>query len=767
MVAGVAPGMTTITASADGKSGSATITVLDGGIVSSNGGTLNVQSGAVQIEVPPDALTANTNLSVAVSNAFGSDPRVVPNSAFDFGPPGTNFAKPVLLKIRYDPATLPAGTEETALELHIHASSGWEVVPQSVVDLAARTVNASVSHFSTYAILTPDAVAGISIGGASSLTAGETEQLTATVTVGNGRVVTNRALTWASSDPTVASISQTGNVAALKPGSTTISAAAGGKTSSVMITVNAVPVATVTVNPPSANIFVGGTLQLAATIKDANGNTLLGRAIAWSSSNSAIATVDAASGFVTGVSAGGPVTITATSEGKSGASSITVNRVPVAMVIVDPISASIPVGGTRQLTATLRDAAGNVLTGRAVGWMSNNPAVATVDAATGLVTAVTAGGPVTITATSEGKSGTSAITVTAVTLAVSPFITSGLSAPVFLTQPLNDGRIFVVEQAGRIRVVQNGLLQATAFLDITSIVNYGGELGLLSVAFHPQYAANHFFYVYFTGSNGEIRIERFTATADPSVADPTSRKLIFTTPHASFLNHNGGLVSFGPDGMLYAAFGDGGSGGDPLGNGQNFDAYLGGMIRIDVDNGDPYSVPANNPFVGQANRKPELWAKGLRNPWRYAFDPPTGLLIIADVGQNLHEEVDAVASTQGGLNYGWNIMEGLSCFQATSCNQTGLQLPILDYGHVGGVCSITGGYVYRGSAIPAIQGHYFYSDYCAGWLHSLRYQAGVAVDQKDWGVTLPNGQVTSFGQDVAGELYIMSANSIYKLVPGP
>jgi glucose/arabinose dehydrogenase len=219
--------------------------------------------------------------------------------------------------------------------------------------------------------------------------------------------------------------------------------------------------------------------------------------------------------------------------------------------------------------------------------------------------------------------------------------------------------------------------------------------------------------------------------------------------------------------MLYAAFGDGGSGGDPLGNGQNFDAYLGGMIRIDVDNGDPYSVPANNPFVGQANRKPELWAKGLRNPWRYAFDPPTGLLIIADVGQGLHEEVDAVASTQGGLNYGWNIMEGLSCFQATSCDQTGLQLPILDYGHVGGACSITGGYVYRGSAVPAIQGHYFYSDYCAGWLHSLRYQAGVAVDQKDWGVTLPNGQVTSFGQDVVGELYIMSANSIYKLVPGP
>jgi glucose/arabinose dehydrogenase len=189
------------------------------------------------------------------------------------------------------------------------------------------------------------------------------------------------------------------------------------------------------------------------------------------------------------------------------------------------------------------------------------------------------------------------------------------------------------------------------------------------------------------------------------------------------------------------------------------------MIRINVDVGDPYSVPSDNPFVGVAGRRPELWAKGFRNPWRYAFDAPTGLLFVADVGEALHEEVDAVSASIGGLNYGWSIMEGLSCFNATSCNQTGLTMPILDYGH-SPACSITGGYVYRGSAMPAIQGHYFYSDFCAGWLRSLRYQSGAAVDQRDWGITsLP--QVKSFGQDAAGELYIISSSSVYKLVPGP
>jgi glucose/arabinose dehydrogenase len=351
------------------------------------------------------------------------------------------------------------------------------------------------------------------------------------------------------------------------------------------------------------------------------------------------------------------------------------------------------------------------------------------------------------------------------TLKLDPFITSGLSAPVFLTQPLNDGRIFVVEQAGRIRVILNGVLQTTPFLDISSRVLYGGERGLLSVAFHPQYAANHFFYVYFTTqTNGDIRIERFTATSNPAVADPTTSKLIITAPHSTYDNHNGGLLTFGPDGMLYAGLGDGGNGGDPLGNGQNFNSLLGSLLRLDVDHGDPYLIPTNNPYLGQTNRRGEIWAKGLRNPWRYAFDAATGLLYIADVGQGAREEVDVVAANRGGVNYGWNVMEGAGCYNASTCNQTGLELPILDYGH-NPACSITGGYVYRGSAIPAIRGHYFYSDYCAGFLKSFRYENGVAVDQKDWGLT--SSQVTSFGVDFGDELYMMSGNRILKLAQGP
>jgi glucose/arabinose dehydrogenase len=351
------------------------------------------------------------------------------------------------------------------------------------------------------------------------------------------------------------------------------------------------------------------------------------------------------------------------------------------------------------------------------------------------------------------------------TLELTPFISSGLSGPVFLTQPLDDGRIFVVEQPGRIRLIKDGVLQATPFLDLTSRVLSGGERGLLSVAFHPQYATNHFFYVYFTTQpNGDIRIERFTATANPDVADATSSKLVITAPHSSQANHNGGLLTFGPDGMLYAALGDGGGGGDPLGNGQNFNSLLGGMIRLDVDHGDPYAIPATNPFVGQAGKRAELWAKGLRNPWRYAFDPPTGLLYIADVGQGEREEVDVVNASSGGLNYGWNITEGTTCYNASTCNKTGLTDPVLDYTHDAGACSITGGYVYRGSAIEGLQGHYLYSDYCAGFLKSFRYANGVAVDQKDWGIT--TGNVTSFGKDIDGELYVLADNTIYKITAG-
>src|SRR3954465_1017589 len=348
-------------------------------------------------------------------------------------------------------------------------------------------------------------------------------------------------------------------------------------------------------------------------------------------------------------------------------------------------------------------------------------------------------------------------------LALTPFVTGGLTAPVFLTQPLDDGRIFVVEQPGRIRIIRNGMLQTQPVLDLTSKVLYGGERGLLSVAFHPQFATNHSFYVYYTTQpNGDIRIERFTMTLDHESADPASSKLILTTSHSAQANHNGGLLSFGPDGMLYAGLGDGGGGGDPFGNGQNFNALLGSLLRLDVDHGDPYAIPADNPFVGQANHRGEVWAKGLRNPWRYAFDPPPGLLYIADVGQDAHEEVDVEPATSGGLNYGWNVTEGFSCYNAATWSRTGFTDPVIDYPHSSGACSITGGYVYRGAAIPGLQGHYLYSDFCAGFLKSFRYSGGTAVDQKDWAIT--SSSVTSFGKDFSGELYLISGDKIYKII---
>jgi uncharacterized protein YjdB len=432
MVAGVAPGTATITAAVDGKSATATITVLDGGVVSSTGGTLNVESGAVQIVFPADALASNTNVSVAVSNAFAADPRVIKGTPFDFGPTGTNFAKPIVLKIKYDPANLLSGTEEAALELYLHTSSGWQVVPGSTADTTANIVSATVSHFSTYAILTPEAVAGVAISGprerpivngASSLVVGESEQLTATLTAADGRVLSNRVATWSSSDATIASISPTGVLAALKPGTATIIASAGGKTSSVVITVTLVRVATVTVSSPTTPMVVGATQQLTATAKDAAGNVLADRTVSsWVSSVPSVATVSA-SGLVRAVAAGGPVTITATSEGVSGTSTaLTVTLVPVATVTVSAPTTPMVVGGaTQQLAAILRDASNNTLTDRTVSWVSSNTAVLTVSPS-GYTVTVTAVGPgtATITATSESVASSPTPTIT-----VNPMLASG------------------------------------------------------------------------------------------------------------------------------------------------------------------------------------------------------------------------------------------------------------------------------------------------------------------------------------------------------
>ncbi|MFS8978678.1 PQQ-dependent sugar dehydrogenase [Cupriavidus necator] len=331
---------------------------------------------------------------------------------------------------------------------------------------------------------------------------------------------------------------------------------------------------------------------------------------------------------------------------------------------------------------------------------------------------------------------------------------AGLSAPIFLTAPAGDARLFVVERPGRIRIVRNGALLATPFLDIDALTTTDGERGLLSMAFDPGYGSNGRFYVYYTDNNGAITIARYNVSAtNPDVADPTGTVLL-SIPHSTFANHNGGQLAFGPDGMLYIGTGDGGGGGDPAGNAQNAGSLLGKMLRIDVSGAAaPYGVPAGNPFVGQSGRRGEIWALGLRNPWRFTFD--TGLLYIADVGQSQREEVDVAPATSAGLNYGWDLTEGTACFGAATCDKTGLTMPVFEYSHDAGGCAIVGGYVYRGSAVSALHGRYFYTDLCTGKLLSFVYRDGVAAEQVDWNVTIP-GSVFSFGVDDAQALYVLA-----------
>lgn len=332
------------------------------------------------------------------------------------------------------------------------------------------------------------------------------------------------------------------------------------------------------------------------------------------------------------------------------------------------------------------------------------------------------------------------------------------ASPVYVTSPPGDPRIFVVEQAGRIRVIKNGVVAPDPFLDITTRVKSGGEQGLLSVAFHPDYRRNGFFFVDFTDRNGDTHIERFKIGSNADLADPASSLLILKIDQP-YANHNGGLVMFGLDGMLYVGMGDGGSAGDPKGNGQDANALLGKILRINVSRTEPYSIPVGNPYANGAGGKPEVWATGARNPWRFAFDRPTGLLYVADVGQNQIEEVDVVAASRGGVNYGWNTMEGDACYHPSSgCNKAGLEIPVLTYTHAGGACSITGGFVYRGRRLPAIAGHYFYADYCAGWVRSFKYENGAATDRRDWKLSESVGHIVSFGEDSTGEIYIVAEN---------
>ena len=344
-------------------------------------------------------------------------------------------------------------------------------------------------------------------------------------------------------------------------------------------------------------------------------------------------------------------------------------------------------------------------------------------------------------------------------------VAGGLVSPLFLTAPASDARLFIVEKPGRIRIVKNGTLLSTPFLNITSSVSSSGERGLLSMAFDPHYTTNGFLYVYYTDLSGNIAVDRFKVSTDPDMTDPTTVIHILSIPHPVNANHNGGLLAFGPDGFLYVGTGDGGGAGDPPGNAQNLDNLLGKLLRIDVSAAtamQPYSIPATNPFLGQAGRRGEIWAYGLRNPWRYAFDATAGLLYIADVGQARREEVDVAVASEGGLNYGWNVSEGSLCYPNDPCDKTGMTPPVFEYDHSLG-CSITGGYVYRGSVIPELQGRYFYSDFCGGWLKSLVYRAGAATEQTDWPVA-NIGSVLSFGEDGQKEMYMLSSNgNVYRI----
>ena len=344
-------------------------------------------------------------------------------------------------------------------------------------------------------------------------------------------------------------------------------------------------------------------------------------------------------------------------------------------------------------------------------------------------------------------------------------VASGLDFPVFLTAPVDDARLFVLEKPGRIRIVENGTLVATPFLDITSQVSSPGERGLLGLAFHPRYATNGFFYINYTDLAGTTRIVRYTRSAARNVADAASAKPILDIQQP-YSNHNGGMIAFGPDGMLYIGMGDGGSGGDPHGHGQNLLTLLGDMLRIDVDGGDPYRPAPGNPYLSRDDAQPEIWASGLRNPWRFSFDRETGMLYIADVGQNALEEINVVPATQAGVNYGWRVMEGDRCYGASTCDRTGLTLPVLTYGRTIGQ-SVTGGYVYRGSAIPGLIGHYLYSDFVGGWLRSFRYDGDAVHDRREWSIP-SSGNITSFGEDSRRELYMMNAEgTVFRIDKAP
>jgi glucose/arabinose dehydrogenase len=339
--------------------------------------------------------------------------------------------------------------------------------------------------------------------------------------------------------------------------------------------------------------------------------------------------------------------------------------------------------------------------------------------------------------------------------------------PIGIAAP-NDGsgRLFVLEQDGRIWLVRDGTRGDNPFLDLTALVQAGGERGLLGLAFHPAYPDDPRFFIYYTDRDGNQRVAAGRVSDNPDRADvDTVETLLLMEDFAS--NHNGGSLAFGPDGYLYVATGDGGGGGDPRGSGQSLSSYLGKILRLDIDatGGRPYGIPADNPFRGDNGALPEIWLTGLRNPWRTSFDRATGDFWIGDVGQRHWEEIDVARAGQSGLNFGWNVTEGFSCFDSgEACAPDGLTPPVTAYSHDAG-CAVTGGYVYRGSAVPALAGGYLFADYCSGivWVIDA---AAARVDEPR--IVLESGRlISSFGEGEDGELYATDiGGSLLRVIGG-
>lgn len=363
-------------------------------------------------------------------------------------------------------------------------------------------------------------------------------------------------------------------------------------------------------------------------------------------------------------------------------------------------------------------------------------------------------------------------------------IATGLNRPLWAGAPAGDERIFIAQKPGAIRILVNGELLPTPFLGLSGQISNGDEQGLLGVAFHPDYRRNGHVYVCFTDPAGDSVVARYTVSSDPNVLDPAT-KTVLLTQNQPFENHNGGDLRFGPDGYLYVFLGDGGSANDPGCRAQKLSNLLGKVLRIDVDSAEPYAIPPDNPFVGQVGARPEIFHYGVRNPWRNSFDRLTGDLYIGDVGQDLREEIDFAPAGSAGLNFGWKVMEGIRCNQTRNCaadvpacDEAPLIAPITELLHAGGSFSITGGFVYRGSACPSEYGKYFYADYVDGRIRSLRHDplTGLVTEHSDRTQELDPGSglrirnIASFGEDGFGELLILDlagggAGEVFKMVP--